>query len=62
MNIETVSINFHCYNDAFDDSASVEIARILRDLAQKIESGDIEKGNRKVYDLNGNAVGEIVLA
>ncbi len=42
-------------NAAFEDAKGEEVARILRTVADQVESG---QGSGKVYDVNGNAVGE----
>lgn len=44
-------------NASFEEP-SEEIARILRGLAHRIET-DQQCESRKIYDLNGNAVGTI---
>jgi hypothetical protein len=44
-------------NAAFDDYPATELARILRELAEALEHGDI-RHYRRLYDINGNAVGE----
>jgi len=50
-----VNIQFNTGNAAFEDSYdTIEIARILRDIADKIESGRTEG---KCIDYNGNGVG-----
>lgn len=41
-------------NAAFEDQPATELARILRNLAEKIESGTCAC---TLYDLNGNSVG-----
>jgi len=41
-------------NAAFADDATVETARVLRDLADRIENGI---GTIKIRDINGNAIG-----
>ena len=45
-------VQINTENAAFEDSG--EIARILRDLADRIEGGSI---GGKIRDINGNAVG-----
>ncbi len=51
-----VKIQFNTGNAAFEDSNDVyEIARILKDIADRIESGRTEG---KCVDYNGNVVGE----
>jgi len=48
-------------NAAFeDDNKSTEIARILRELANRIEHYGHTDG--KIYDVNGNHVGDFLLA
>jgi hypothetical protein len=42
------------YNDAFTEDRNAEIARILRLIADKIESGS---NAGKAFDVNGNNVG-----
>lgn len=44
-------------NDAFQPDPRPEIARILRELADKIENG-MEEGRFFLRDLNGNKVGD----
>lgn len=41
-------------NDAFTPSANHEVARLLREVSKKIDTG-CEMG--KIMDLNGNSVG-----
>lgn len=48
------SVTLTTDNDAFSDSESMEVARILRDAAARIESGEM-RGNLR--DVNGNTVG-----
>lgn len=52
--IENVYVNFATDNAAFDDEPASEIARILRDVAGKIEAGQFEN---VIRDLNGNKIG-----
>lgn len=48
-------------NSAFEDAAGVELARILRKLAEDLETGFLPIGNEKsLRDSNGNRVGNIV--
>ncbi len=42
-------------NAAFDDMPASELARILREIARRVESGDTEG---KAIDANGNAAGQ----
>lgn len=43
---------------AFEDTTAEEIARILWDLAERIE-GSGTSAARKVYDVNGNVCGTV---
>lgn len=52
-------LNLETGNAAFDDDHLTEIARILRDVADKVEHGT---NSGKVFDLNGNSVGEFVFS
>lgn len=50
-----IEISLNMRNAAFDDRPMSEVARILRELADKIENtGDAD---RTLYDVNGNKVG-----
>lgn len=58
--MEKVTITIDTDNSAFEDAPASEVARILRDLAGKLEaSGGIEQVPRRVplFDLNGNVCG-----
>jgi hypothetical protein len=57
--INSVEVKFHCLNDAFEGDAGAEIARVLRDAADRLEQG--HPGNMTLRDLNGNPIGEIKL-
>lgn len=45
-------------NDAFIDNERAEVARILRDAAERIESGNSH--GFALYDINGNKCGEVL--
>jgi hypothetical protein len=49
-------ISFEMDNAAFDDNACTETARILRNLADRMEEGINEVS--KIYDANGNRIGQ----
>lgn len=49
------TLSFKTDNAAFDDDPTPEIARILREIAQKVDAG-IDEG--AVYDINGNRIGD----
>lgn len=46
-------LQVHTSNSAFENE-SAEVARILRELAERVESG---RTSGRVFDLNGNACG-----
>jgi hypothetical protein len=46
-------------NAAFEDSPAGELARILRDLSDKIEEGE---DSVRLRDLNGNVVGQFAIS
>ena len=60
MNTETINdtsnftLNIDCENLAFEDDVAPELARLLREIADRIESGSMA-GN--IRDINGNRVG-----
>lgn len=49
-------------NAAFEDAPASEIARILRELAKRMEDGDFPEGDTPVRDINGNRCGSVFLA
>lgn len=56
--MENFSLTIETVNAAFEDNAAAEIARILRQLAQRLEDDGMESGQEFVLcDLNGNKVG-----
>jgi hypothetical protein len=54
----TFYVQFECDNAAFEDNAHGEIARILREIAKKVEIGQTEGA---CMDFNGNRCGEFDL-
>lgn len=54
---DTFAVKFTTENDAFGDDPSEEIVRILRVIADRIESGDTYDTFRNCLDANGNVVG-----
>lgn len=51
-----------CDNAAFEDEGTAtELARILRDVARRIESGEDCGSFVNVRDINGNVVGSFAL-
>ena len=63
------TLSIKCSGFAFDDetgavtheSAAPELARILRDVAYRIESGDSFDTFRNCIDINGNVVGKFTM-
>lgn len=51
-----IKIRIKIVNAAFQDMPEYEVARMLRELADKLESG---RQPGKLLDLNGNAVGSV---
>lgn len=57
-----LQIRFDTENAAFDDgNRECEVARILRELADKIENGGATGMFQNVFDANGNVVGTFKL-
>lgn len=56
MTEKNFHLEFDAKNAAFDGDPASEVTRILRLLADKIESG--ETGHFHVRDVNGNRIGE----
>lgn len=54
-------VQMTCDNDAFQPDPNAEIARILRVMADRIESGDRYDTFRNIHDSNGNVVGVFAL-
>lgn len=49
-------------NAAFDPSWETELARMLREIAKKLEGGTYALGHRyNLRDVNGNTVGKLVV-
>jgi|LakMenEpi03Aug12_release.lakeMendotaPanAssembly.Ray.scaffolds.fasta_scaffold4357675_1 hypothetical protein len=46
-----------CDNEAFESSRPIEVARILRDLADRIANSSPDTLNFGLRDINGNQVG-----
>lgn len=58
MFTKTFTITFDTGNAAFADDPAIEIVRILREVADRIEN--CARFPDYVYDLNGNHIGEII--
>ena len=67
--IARFTLSIKCSGFAFDDetgavtheSAAPELARILRDVAYRIEDGDSFDTFRNCIDINGNVVGKFTM-
>ena len=58
----TFQLQIHTDNAAFQDgNVDCEIARILREVACRIESGDSYSTFRNLHDIDGNIVGTFAL-
>lgn len=64
----TFKLSIDCDNAAFcedyaptQQSAAPEIVRLLRAIADRIESGDTFDTFRNIHDINGNTVGTFAL-
>ena len=53
-----ITIRIDCGNDAFKPRPEIEVARILRDLADRIEELGINEVFSGLNDANGNRVGD----
>jgi hypothetical protein len=51
------TINMTCDNAAFDPYPGEEVARILRDIADRVELGWTDDTWQTIRDINGNDVG-----
>lgn len=59
---ETVRIKFTTDNAAFEGNPNAEAARILRDLADRLERREWESGGfMTCRDVNGNTVGHLTI-
>ena len=55
--MDRFKVNVKMNNAAFKDEPMTEVCRILRDIASRIEAGEIDGSIR---DINGNRVGFFV--
>ncbi len=54
-------LQLSCDNAAFDETPATEIARCLRDVASRMERGELCNVYRDIRDVNGNVVGQFAL-
>lgn len=52
----TLTIN--CDNDAFEASPALEVQRILRSAARRVEAQGLRAPNTSLFDAYGNKVGQ----
>jgi hypothetical protein len=57
----TFVLTINCENDAFQPDPTMELERLLRDIADRIAMGDVISTYRTIYDANGNDVGRFKL-
>jgi hypothetical protein len=50
-------VKIKCDNAAFEDAPASEVARILRELAERIAPPSVFYGHANLCDANGNVVG-----
>jgi hypothetical protein len=62
MSTPEFSLQFRMNNSAFAEDPAFEVARILREIADKVERGDGfiigDAHMRPICDFNGNRIGE----
>jgi hypothetical protein len=59
----TFALTLECENAAFENDPSAEVARILRKLADTLDTDTLREGRIcRLHDSNGNFVGKAVLA
>jgi hypothetical protein len=56
-NTMTTTVFFKCDNDCFLPDPGVEVARILRKLADQVEDGLNDSTKLTINDINGNKIG-----
>lgn len=58
MPIKSITVKIKCNNAAFNNHSYSETARILRELANKIDAGDVYQGEKlRLCDINGYTCG-----
>ena len=57
MNEQTFRLYIRTESDAFITDRGAEVSRLLRSVADRIESGEDFSHYRTLFDLNGNDVG-----
>ena len=59
--MKKITITIKTENAAFADGPKIEVARILRELADRIESHEERDWPEFTMDYNGNRVGKVVV-
>ncbi len=59
VQMKSISIKFSTGNDSFYPSPEIESARILRELADRVEKGHSIPPS--IFDMNGQKIGEILI-
>ena len=59
MSIRKVEIHIECENAAFQEHPGIEVARLLREAADKCSEGLTMAPEARLRDSNGNTVGYI---
>lgn len=57
MKSENFVLTLHMSHAAFDDAPISELTRVLRDLADRLDSGNADYDGAFILDVNGNTVG-----
>ena len=60
MNCRLITLKIETVNAAFENHIRVEIARILREVASRLED-DVDSPPFYLRDSNGNLVGELTI-
>ena len=59
--VQAFALTIHTVTNAFKPEPTVELVRILRDVADQIEAGREYGKSAPVHDINGNHVGSFML-
>jgi hypothetical protein len=59
--VQAFALTIHTGTDAFKPAPSLELARILREVADQIEAGCDYGKSVPVRDINGNDIGSFML-
>lgn len=59
--MKSVTLTIQCDNAAFDGGPEHEVARILRDTADKLDAYEVDEQGLVLRDFNGNTVGHLTV-